>query len=79
MVFGRGLCLVRASAGNLQGPLWHGKLGGNFWGPIVMTLKKSWRWMTIEKALDPGSMHGYIPKDGDLTPYWKRGNVICTR
>jgi hypothetical protein len=51
----------------------HRKLG-DFWGPIVMHLRRFDAWMPIHEGFNTGVRHGYIPKtEEEAGPAWRRG------
>jgi hypothetical protein len=51
----------------------HSKLG-DFWGPVILYMRKFGNWMPIHEAFNTGFEHGFVPKSEDEIPEaWRRG------
>jgi hypothetical protein len=52
---------------------WH-KYLGDFWGPIVLYMRRHKDWMPIAEAFNTGIDHGFCGKSqGEIVEAWRRG------
>jgi hypothetical protein len=73
----RKVATFKALAETWQNPeikQWH-KYLGDFWGPIMLYLRRHKNWMPIAEAFDTGFDHGFCSKSQEeVREAWRRGD-----